>query len=320
MKYYLGLDIGGTTVKGVCVDADGELLSEGSVATRGEEGASDLVSNAAALCKKLVSDAGIAEVAGLGIGCPGMIDGENGSVVFAGNLGLKDFPIVARFERALGIPVAVTNDANAAALGEARFGAGKRFAHSLFVTLGTGVGGGVIIDKKLFTGNQSAGAEIGHMVIERYGNRCTCGRRGCFEAYSSATALIKKTKEAMEENAGSAMWSVCTSETATGKTAFDFADCDDAAREVVEWYVRYLACGLVNLANIFRPQAILLGGGVSAQGERLTVPLQEILDKEIFGGNLHAPVKILTASLGNRAGALGAAALAMTETSEQTRN
>ena len=202
----------------------------------------------------------------------------------------------------------ITNDANAAAMGEAKFGAGKDYGDSVLVTLGTGVGGGIVIGGKLFEGHKSAGAEIGHMVIERGGNRCSCGRRGCFEAYSSATALIKRTKWAMEENAGSEMWQSCTSETATGKTAFDYAETDIAASEVVDWYIKYLACGLVNIANIFRPEVIMLGGGVSGQGERLTAPLQGIMDRELFAAH-YAPVKIKTATLGSAAGAYGAAAL-----------
>ena len=151
------------------------------------------------------------------------------------------------------------------------------------------------------------------MVIERHGEMCTCGRRGCFERYSSATALTARTRYAMEEDAGSAMWSKYTSQTCTGKTAFEFKDVDHSAKEVVDWYVKYLACGLVNLANIFRPEVIMLGGGVSAQGECLTKPVQEIVNKELFGGCDYAPVTVITASLGNRAGAMGAAAFAMDE-------
>lgn len=316
MKYYLGLDIGGTFVKGACVAPDGSILVEDSCPTGcgegGEEGGRAMCANIAALCKKMCAGLDGSPVAA-GIGCPGMIDSAAGVVKFAGNLGLRAFPLGSELSSRLGVPVVVTNDANAAALGEARYGAGKEYKNSILVTLGTGVGGGIIIDGKLFEGGHSVGTEIGHMVIERHGEMCTCGRRGCFERYSSATALTARTRYAMEEDAGSAMWSKYTSQTCTGKTAFEFKDVDRSAKEVVDWYVKYLACGLVNLANIFRPEVIMLGGGVSAQGECLTKPVQEIVNKELFGGCDYAPVTVITASLGNRAGAMGAAAFAMDE-------
>jgi glucokinase len=217
----------------------------------------------------------------------------------------------AKLAAALPYPVKVANDANCAALGEARFGASKGYQNSILVTLGTGVGGGVIIDGKLFEGNLSAGAELGHMVIEKYGFPCTCGRRGCFEVYASATALIKKTQQAMRHNTDSKMWQTYRLETVNGKTAFDYAETDIAAKEVVAWYCDYLACGLANLANIFRPEVIMLGGGISEQGEKLTNPVQKLLDKQLFGGNDYAPVKVIKASLGSKAGVFGAAALNM---------
>lgn len=310
MKYYIGIDVGGMSIKGMRTAADGNILAEGGVPTDCGNGGLNLCDGIVRLCESLTEGAQ-GELGGVGIGCPGVIESSTGKVIFAGNLALKDFPLGEELEKRLKTKVKITNDANAAALGEARFGAAKNYKHSILVTLGTGVGGGIIIDGKLFEGNCSAGAEIGHMVIERYGERCSCGRRGCFEAYSSATALMRRTKWAMEENPVSDMWQTYTSENCTGKTAFEYAETDHTAKEVVDWYVNYLACGLINLANIFRPEVIMLGGGVSAQGERLTAPLQAIMDRELFGGEGHAPVKILTASLGNKAGALGAAALNM---------
>lgn len=310
MALYIGIDLGGMSIKGAVMDAEGRFLSEGSVVTPDN---GDLAERVVCLCEKIIGDCGADKknIVGIGLGCPGIIDSENGVVVFAGNLHIKNYPLAKLVSEGCGLPVKITNDANAAALGEAKFGAGKDYTDSILVTLGTGVGGGVVIGGKLFEGNRSAGTEIGHMVIKAGGNSCTCGRRGCFEAYSSATALIKRTKWAMEEDAGSAMWQSCTSDKATGKTAFDYKDCDIAAREVVDWYIKYLTCGLVNLANIFRPQIIMLGGGISNERERLTVPLQAAFDKELFGGGDYAPVKIACASLGAKAGIYGAAALIM---------
>lgn len=304
MSLIIGIDVGGTTIKGALIDEEGKLFAEDSIVTgKGEF----IATNVITLCNRLKSKGG-QEVKGVGIGCAGVIDSENGTVVLAGNLSLKNFPLAQIVSKSLNLPVKITNDANAAALGEAKFGAGKDYSDSILVTLGTGVGGGIVIGGKLFEGYKSAGAEIGHMVIERGGNRCSCGRAGCFEAYSSATALIKRTKWAMEENPGSEMWQTYTSETATGKTAFEYEKTDIAASEVVNWYIKYLACGLVNLANIFRPQVIMLGGGVSNQRENLTKPLQTIVDRETFASS-YAPVKITTATLGAAAGVYGAAAL-----------
>lgn len=306
MNHYLGIDIGGTFVKGVLIDENGKILSDGSVPTGCSGGGDNMCENIGALCADLQSRAHVTAVSA-GVGCAGMIAAD-GTVVFAGNLGLKNYPLAKKLSALLNIPVTVTNDANAAALGEAVFGAGKGYADSVFITLGTGVGGGIIIGGKLFQGGNNAGAEVGHMVIVHGGEKCTCGRRGCFEAYSSATALIKATKAAMKDNPSSAMWQCGGLEQVTGKTAFDYSESDGAAKEVLDGYIYHLACGIINLANIFRPQAVILGGGVAEQGERLIVPLQERLDKKIFGGQSYAPVKIVKASLGNLAGALGAAA------------
>ena len=309
-KFYLGIDVGGMSVKGIILDGERRPLGEDCTPT--PVGGDNLCDVIAETANSLMAKCGAhKEDVAVGIGCPGTIDSSRGELIFSGNLRLKNFSLASQVEERIGIPVKVTNDANAAALGEAVFGAGKNYKDSILVTLGTGVGGGIIIDGKLFEGHDSAGAEIGHMVIERHGDVCTCGRRGCFEAYCSATALIRRTKLQMEENPGSAMWTKYTADSATGKTAFEFCDSDIAAKEVVDWYLMYLACGLANLANIFRPEVIMLGGGVSEQGERLTAPLQKMVNKELFGGTAYAPVKIVKAALGGKAGMYGAAALVM---------
>ncbi len=312
-KYYIGIDIGGMTVKGIIMERDGSPLAQGSIATGSKDGGNAMCINIAALISKMADESKInlSEAVGGGVGCPGLIDSKNGTIVFAGNLGLENFPLGKAISNKVGLPVKVTNDANAAALGEAKFGAGKEYSDSILVTLGTGVGGGIIIDGKLFEGGKSAGTEIGHTVIETNGYPCTCGRWGCFECYASATALMRKTKDAMEEDTGSEMWKTYTPQTVSGKTPFEYAETDIAAKQVVDWYVKHLACGITNLANVFRPQVVMLGGGVSEQGERLTVPVQRLVDKELFAGTDFAPVKVVKASLGSRAGAYGAAALWM---------
>jgi len=307
----IGIDVGGMSVKGAVVTREGKILCHNSVPTRKGGNGKELSEDIARLVEELLSEQKLTakDIAGVGVGCPGLIDSKNGVVVFAGNLDLNNSPLAELVSVKLGMPVKLTNDANAAALGEAKFGSGKKYSDSILLTLGTGVGGGIVIDGKLFEGGCSAGAEIGHMVIDYGGEPCTCGRRGCFEAYSSATALIRSTAKAMEEDKKSAMWNTYTPATVNGKTAFEYCDTDAAAKAVVDWYIEHLACGITNLANVFRPQVIMLGGGVSNQGAMLTEPLQNLLDSEIMGGQLYAPVKVVTASLGNDAGALGAAAL-----------
>ncbi len=312
-KKFVGIDIGGMTIKGIVTDESGNVYCRDSIATGSEDGPASMCKNIVALFTNMLLATGLkkTDVVGAGIGCPGLIDSAEGIVVFSGNLNLKDFPLAKTVAAQIDVPVKLTNDANAAALGEAKFGSGKEYKDSILVTLGTGVGGGIIIDGKLFEGGKSAGTEIGHTVIESNGYFCTCGRRGCFECYASASALMKKTKQAMEDDTSSEMWRTYSPQTVSGRTPFEYADTDHTARQVVDWYVKYLACGVTNLANIFRPQVVMLGGGVSEQGEKLTAPVQRLVNKELFGGTEFAPVKVVKASLGSAAGAFGAAALFM---------
>ena len=212
---------------------------------------------------------------------------------------------------AISLPVKIANDANVAALGESKFGCSKEYNNTVILTLGTGVGGGAVINGKLFEGNCSAGTEFGHSVIVANGEQCTCGRKGCLEAYTSATALIRDTKRAMINNRDSKMWEISDIEKVTGKTAFDYANDDESAKGVVDNYLEKLGIGITNIANVFRPEAIILGGGVCAQGDNLVKPLQAYLNEQIFAGTKGPQVKILTATLGNKAGILGAATLLM---------
>ncbi len=312
-NFYIGIDLGGTFIKGGIVDGDGNILVDGKVPTETEKGDKGVAANIAALALALLEKSEIdkANVVGIGMGVPGMIDSERGEVVYSNNLGWEHFMISETVEKLTGLNVKIANDANVAALGETRFGCGRRYSNTVLVTLGTGVGGGIVIDGKLFEGNRSAGAELGHSVIVAGGEKCTCGRRGCLEAYASATALIRETKRAMERDPDSKMWQAGELDKVDGRTAFDYMETDASARGVVENYITMLGTGLVNIANIFRPEAIMLGGGVCAEGERLTAPLRDFMARDIYAGNKGPAVEILTAELGNRAGLLGAAALLM---------
>ena len=312
-KYYVGIDLGGTFIKGGIVDDLGNVLIQDKTPTQSDKGGETVAQNIANLVSNLLEKANLtkADVVGIGMGSPGMIESSTGIVIFSNNLNWSEFPLADLVSKRTGLPVKIANDANVAALGEVKFGVAKNYDSAIMITLGTGVGGGIVVDGKLLEGNRSAGAELGHSVIVVDGEQCTCGRKGCLEAYASATALIRETKKAMSNNPQSKMWEIGSLDCVTGKTSFDYYDTDESAKTVVDSYVKHLACGLTNFANIFRPQAIILGGGVCAQGDNLLKPLQKLLNEEIFAGEKGPQVPIVIAELENSAGLLGAAALLM---------
>lgn len=312
MKYFAGLDLGGTFVKCGIVSEDGTIIVKDKIPTN-PRSCYDVARDMAAAIKQLSARAGVTLTAA-GIGSPGTIDSEHGVVVYSNNLRWHNAPLGAAVEEATGLKTYVTNDANAAALGESFCGAGKDYKNSVLVTLGTGVGGGIVVEGKLFEGGHSAGAEIGHTVLQVGGEPCTCGRKGCFEAYASATALIRDTKRAMNEHKESVMWALCGGDIdkVDGKTSFDGMRAGDkSATAVVENYIEYLAEGIANIVNIFRPEVVLLGGGVSAEGDNLVIPLKRAVAGKVFAGDDYAPVEIKIASLKNDAGLCGAAKYAM---------
>ena len=310
-KYYVGIDLGGTFIKGGIVDDLGNVIVEDKTPTESEKGATMVATNIANLAKSLMAKAGLIpdDIIGLGMGVPGMIDSKKGVVVYSNNLNWKDFAISEEVSAQTGLQVKIANDANVATLGEVKFGVAKGCNDAIMLTLGTGVGGGIVVDGKLVEGKESAGAELGHAVIQYNGEQCTCGRKGCLEAYASATALIRDTKRAMEAHKDSKMWEIGSLDKVTGKTAFDYKETDVYAKAVVENYFAMLACGIVNFANIFRPDVVILGGGVCAQGEALIKPIQEIVNAEIFAKTLGPQVPVVIAELENSAGVMGAAAL-----------
>ncbi len=310
LQYYAGLDLGGTFVKCGILDSCGRLLIKASAKTSGDY--QNIAKTMASLALDLAKEAGVT-LAGIGIGAPGTVDGKNGIILYSNNLNWHNLPLAKDIEAITGLPVSMTNDANAAALGEYAYGAGKQYQNIIFVTLGTGVGGGIVIDGKLYEGLDGAGAELGHMVIKMNGEQCTCGNRGCFEAYASASALVRHAKDYTRAHPDSLLFALCrgNAEEMNGKIFFEAVRAgDEGARTVYAQYLNYLFAGLVSFANIFRPDAIILGGGISAEGELLTKPLTERLNKKIFGGNDYATVKILTSDLANDAGIFGAAELA----------
>ncbi|MBQ7363967.1 MAG: ROK family protein [Clostridia bacterium] len=314
--YYLGIDLGGTNIAAGIVDENYNILKKGSVPTLASRPIDEVMTDMANLCKNLLAEMNLTvdDVEYAGIASPGTCNSETGVVEFSNNIVMYNYPIADVLKAKLGVKkVYIDNDANAAALAEALAGAAKGASSAIMITLGTGVGGGIVVDGKIYSGFNHAGAELGHIVIEKGGRQCTCGRRGCFETYSSATGLINMTKEKMEKNPDSLMWKL--SEAAgkvSGKTAFQAKRQGDAAgAEVVDEYIEYLALGLTNIVNIFQPEVLCIGGGICNEGEYLMAPIREIVAKENFAHNSPNQTVIKRAALGNDAGILGAAVLGM---------
>ena len=310
--HYLGIDLGGTNVAAAVVDREGTILGKVSLPTP-RAGAEAVADQMAAAARAAAEKAGVPleQVESVGIGSPGTIEPEQGLIRFWSNLNFVDVPLGGLMEARLHKKIYLENDANAAALGEYAAGAGKGSQSMVAITLGTGVGGGAVLNGKLYTGFNYAGMEVGHFVIEYGGRLCTCGRKGCFEAYCSATALIKRAREVMEEHPDSLLWQLAGSlEGVDGRTPFDAAAQGDAAAgKVIDEYVNYLGCGVASLVNIFQPEVFCIGGGPSAQGETLMAPVRYILNREDYARNSVRRTRLVRAALGNDAGIIGAALL-----------
>ncbi|MGJ5624338.1 ROK family protein [Mediterraneibacter gnavus] len=276
-----------------------KLLDSVCIPTKAERPADEVIRTVAETALSILDKNGIAmeQCVGVGIGVPGTVDRKKGIVRYSNNIRWEDVPLVKEMSTYLPIPVEIANDADCAALGETIAGAGKECSDVVMITLGTGVGGGVVLDGEIYEGRGIGGSELGHMVIVENGEPCTCGRRGCLEAYASATALKREAKRISKKEL-------------TPSEIFALAkQGDPAMKEVVETYIRRLGLGIVNIVNIFRPQLVLLGGGISGQGESLLVPLRRILREECFGGERGDVPEIEEAVLGNNAGIIGAAGL-----------
>lgn len=253
-----------------------------------------------------------AELIAAGIGAPSTINPNNGHIVFANNLGWRDVDLAGWLERQLDCPVRIGNDADCAALAECVAGGAKDYRNLLMLTLGTGVGGSVIIDRRIFPGGNGFGCEPGHSLFVYQGVPCTCGRQGCLEAYVSVTALIQQTAQALRANPDSLIGQLCGQdwEKIDGRTAFDAAkQGDPVAQQVVETYIGYLAAGISGLVSFLRPEAVCIGGGLSNQGEYLLGPVREQVCRTMYGAGLVPPPAIVKAALGNDAGVIGAALL-----------
>lgn len=316
--YRIGIDLGGTNIAAAIVNDEFKIVKKLSVPTGKEREAGLIMDDMAKLCLDVCREAGvdISEIEAIGIASPGVANHTDGIVEYSCNLPFRKFPICAELGKRLGKDnIHVENDANAAAWGEAVAGAAEGTKNSVMITLGTGVGGGVIIDGKVFSGFNYAGAELGHIVIEIGGRPCGCGRRGCWEAYSSATGLINMTKDKLAECEKSGRETVMTSLVekhgkVSGRTAFDGLRAGDAAaKEVVDEYITYLSSGLASIINIFQPEVLSIGGGVSGEGQFLLDLINPIVTEEMYGGDFIKPTQLRIAQLGNDAGIVGAAFL-----------
>lgn len=312
-KYYLGIDIGGTNVKAGVVDENAKLLAHTSVKTEAAGGYENALQNILTAADGALELSGIdiEKIKCIGVGCPGTMDQAAGKVVYSNNLRWEDVPlgldIAERYEK----KVYLENDANAAAYGEFVAGAAKGAKNAVVLTLGTGVGAGIIIDGKIYSGSNLAGGEIGHTVIEIDGWECTCGRHGCFEAYASATGLIRMTAEMIKEKPISRLKELAESGgKISARTAFNAAKLGDKyGKEVVDKYIKYLACGIANTINIFQPDILCIGGGVCNEGDNLLNPLKKEVAKQIYTKNSSKNTEIALCALANEAGMIGSAML-----------
>ena len=308
----IGIDIGGMSIKGAAVDSNGRVYEKFSMPfIKGEPG-EETIRKLAETVKEYIAANGLEnKIAGIGLGSPGTLDIKNGIVNYANNLGWEDLHVADIFHEVVPYPVRLTNDANAASLGEAKFGAGRSYESIIMLTLGTGVGGGIIINGKLYEGNQGKGAELGHSVIVVDGEQCTCGRKGCLETYASASALIRETKKAMHSNRRSMLWKLCPDiDLVSGKIPFEAAKKGDkVAIDVLDNYIKYLGEGILNFCNIFRPNVIVLSGGIANAGDYLFDRVNKYVKDRNYGYKMTPEVKIVPAELGYDSGKIGAAAL-----------
>lgn len=309
----IGIDVGGTSIKGATIKDNGEVLDRFSMPTDKNAAPEVIIGELCDLINQTLKEHQYNDkIVGIGIGIPGSFNKETGVVICCTNLPTWDnFNIKSFMEARCHLYVKVVNDADAAALAEAKFGVGKEYNYVAMFTLGTGIGGGIVINKVLYNGNLGTGAELGHTSIQLDGEECACGRRGCFETLASATALVKQTKKAMDKNPDSLLHEVVQELGKLDARAAFIAEKrgDKAAKEVVDNYVRYLSEGLLNYCNILRPQIIVLSGGVANEGENLLGRVREYMKLYNWGMRRMPEVIIKQASLGYDAGKIGAAAL-----------
>lgn len=316
-KYYLGLDVGGTNIVAGVMDANFNMLAKESTATRAGRSVEEITADMADVSKKAVASAGFTldDISSWGIGMPSYVNPKTNRLVHANNFGWKNIPIYEYLEKHIQLPTYIANDANCAAYGEVLAGAAGDYTDAVMLTLGTGVGGGVIQNKKIYSGFDNMGAELGHTKLVYNGIRCTCGQKGCIESYCSSTALIRRTREAVEEQPDTLILELCHQDKMRidGEIVFEAAKKGDAlAVQIIDEYISYLAAGISTFITIFRPEVIILGGGMAHAGDFLLEPLNEKLYTSTFAAEEIGIPKVIRAKLGNDSGIIGAAFLEKT--------
>lgn len=312
---YIGVDIGGMSIKAGITDENGHIFAKKTVVTQAHKPSEEIVGDIERLIRGLLEEQGLslADICGIGLGSPGSVNDAEGVVRYCCNINFADTPVVGILKKNLGFEnIRISNDANCAALAETLFGAGNGASNSVTVTLGTGLGTGIVADGRLITGNKSAGAEGGHIQIGIGGAMCGCGKRGHYEAYASASALLRQTETAMKKHPESLLNKVAAEQGFDGKTVFIAAKMGDkVAKRVLDRYIKYIGMGLVSLANLLYPEVFIIGGGISKEGDTLIKPLQGYVARNIYGAEFNPPIRVVAATLGNDAGIIGAAALTM---------
>ena len=310
----IGVDLGGTNMRGILVDAKGVIINQLKCRSQVKRGKEIAINKLLDLIQKLIAQSvSLGHLIGIGVGAPGPLDVKKGIIHFAPNLpGWKEVYLKKILKEKFNMKVVLENDANAAAWGERCFGAGKGINNLVCFTLGTGIGGGIIIDGKIYHGNNFVSAEFGHMTVNKDGPLCNCGNRGCLEAYSSATGIRNRIKDKIKKGITSQFFTNIDdylNESVSLKSIFETARMgDDLTKNIVEDAITYLGIAMANIANLLNPEMIIVTGGISREGENLMIPLKKVVKKRTLSSNYQF-LKIVTGELGDFAGALGAAAL-----------
>jgi len=315
---FIGIDLGGTKISTALVDASGRIVARDYRETMAARGQKVVVERMVDAARRVISEAGVvfSQVTGVGVGSPGPIDSRIGVVTAPPNLpGWKDVPLKQLIEERLGITTFLENDANAAALGEYRFGAGQGVQNMIYVTVSTGIGGGLILNGQLYSGTIGTAGEIGHTTVLPQGPYCGCGNRGCLEALASGTAIAREGRELVQRGVPTLIAALAEGnpERVTARLVAEAAEQGDIeAQEILAEAMAYLGVGMANLVNLFNPELIVIGGGLTHLGEKLFRPVRRAIERRAFPAAARV-VQVVPAQLGDDAGVLGAAAVAMAQ-------
>ncbi|MCB2288058.1 ROK family protein [Clostridium algidicarnis] len=312
-EYFIGIDLGGTKIAGVITDLKGNIIKENIIKTMAEYGDKAIVLRIINLIEDLIISSGktLEDIRAVGIGSPGPLDPKRGIIITTPNLPFENFDIITPIKEKFNVPVFLDNDANVAVIGEYTLGAGKNTKNMVYITVSTGIGGGAIINGKIYRGNTFNALEIGHMTLLPDGPKCNCGNYGCFEALASGTAISKRAEEAVESGRDTSLLNYFK---ITSYEVFKEAEKGDSvSRHIIDSSLEYLGIGIANIITLFDPEVIILGGGVMKAGQIIFDRIKEVVDQRCFK-NMASACKIVPSALGEKSGVIGAIALAMMET------